>query len=229
MLRAAGVIVVAVLLAGCGNDEPAQRKAFITFLQTRIIDKPGMHVPHLTADEAKSFGPYAKDYAVITDFNDGLDATVAKPTQEAIARGAVRSLDDVVSRHADFIAVRDSVAKLNDAIQKQLASADAAHAALKQPDDLKPVFDKAYERDVTIPAKAFAEIFPDLQQVLAAIIDLGDFIDHHKDKVKIAGMMVQTSDPTLQPELAALIAAVTAKSDAINKAQQRLQTIATGG
>jgi hypothetical protein len=229
LLRAAGIIVVAFALASCGDNEPAQRKAFIAFLQIRIIDEPGVHVPHPTADEAKSFGPYAKDYAIITDFNDGLDATIAKPTQEAIGHGAVRSLDDVVSRHADFVAVRDTVAKLNDAIRKQLATADAAHAALKQPDDLKAVFDKAYERDVTIPARTFMEIFPDLEQVLAAIIDLGDFIDDHKDRVKIVGSMVQTSDSALQPEIAALIAAVTAKSDAVNKAQQRLQTAATGG
>ena len=32
----------ALSLAGCG-EEAAQRKAFIQFLQTRIIDKPGLH------------------------------------------------------------------------------------------------------------------------------------------------------------------------------------------
>src|SRR5580658_7491601 len=97
--RAVGVVLLAVFVAGC-DDEPAQRKAFIEFLQTRIIDKPGMHVPHLTPEEAKSFGDYAKQYAIITDFNDGLDRVVAKPMQEAIDRGAVHSLDEVVTRHA---------------------------------------------------------------------------------------------------------------------------------
>jgi len=76
---------------------------------------------------------------------------------QAIDRGAIHSLDDVVTRHADFVAARDGMAQLRQAIDKQLAAADTAHAALKQPDDLKPVFDKAYERDVTIPAKAFEE------------------------------------------------------------------------
>lgn len=224
---AAAFAFLAICLAGC-DDEPAERKAFIEFLQTRIIDKPGLHVPHLTPEETKSFGPYAQQYAVITDFNDGLDRSVAKPMAEAIDRGAIRSLDEVVTRHTDFVAARDGIAQLRAAIDKQLATADAAHAALKQPDDLKPVFDKAYERDVTIPAKAFSDIFPDLSQALAAIVDLGDFIEQHKDKVTIAGSQLQTSDPALQPQLSALVNALVAKNEAINKAQAHLRAIVNG-
>lgn len=226
-IRATAFAMVAFCLAGC-NNEPAQRKAFIEFLQTRIIDKPGLHVPHLTPEEEKSFGDYAKQYAIITDFNDGLDKEVTKPMTEAINRGAVRSLDEVVTRHDDFVAARDGIAQLRDALDKELAKADAAHAALKQPDDLKPVFDKAYERDVTIPAKAFEDIFPDLSQALAAIVDLGDFIREHKDKVSINGSVLQTSDPALQPQLQALVDALIAKHEAIAKAQEHLRAVMNG-
>lgn len=226
--RAAGFALLALVLTGC-NDEPAERKAFVTFLQNRIIDKPGLHVPHLTPEEAKSFGNYAKQYAIITDFNDGLDKSVAKPLAEAINRGAVHSLDDLVTRHADFVAARDGIAQLRGAVDKQLAAADAAHAALQQPDDLKPVYDKAYERDVTIPARAFADIFPDLSQALTAIVDLGDFIAQHKDKITINGPLIQTSDAALQPQLQALVGALTAKSEAIVKAQEHLRLVMNGG
>lgn len=222
------IVLLTAFVAGC-NDEPAQRKAFIEFLQTRIIDKPGLHVPHLTQDEAAKFGDYAKQYAIITEFNDGLDKSVAQPMTEAINRGAISSLNDVVTRHADFIAARDGITKLRDAIDKQLAAADTAHAALKQPDDLKPVFDKAYDRDVTTPAKAFEDIFPDLSQALTAIVDLGDFIDQHKDKVSIVGNQLQTSDPALRPQLQAMIDALMAKSDAIGKAQEHLRLVMNGG
>jgi Protein of unknown function (DUF3053) len=226
--RAAAFALLGLVLASC-NDEPAERKAFITFLQTRIIDKPGLHVPHLTPEEEKSFGDYAKQYAVITDFNGGLDKSVAGPMAEAINRGSIRSLDDVVTRHADFVAARDGIAQLRGAIDKQLAAADAAHAALKQPDDLKPVFDKAYERDVTIPAKAFADIFPDLSQALTAVVDLGDFIEQHKDKVTINGPTIETTDRALQPQLQALLDALTAKNEAIVKAQEHLRLVMNGG
>ena len=224
----AAIMLLTVFVAGC-NNEPAQRKAFIEFLQTRIIDKPGLHVPHLTQEETTNFGDYAKQYAIITDFNDGLDKLVAAPMAEAINRGSIRSLDDVVTRHADFIAARDGIAKLREAIDKHLGVANAAHAALKQPDDLKPVFDKAYDRDVTIPAKAFEDIFPDLSQALTAIVDLGDFIDKHKDKVSIIGNQLQTTDPALQPQLQAMIDALAAKNDAINKAQEHLRLVMNGG
>jgi hypothetical protein len=225
--RAAAFALLALALAGC-NDEPAERQAFITFLQTRIIDKPGLHVPHLKPEEEKSFGDYAKQYAIITDFNDGLDKSVAKPMAEAINRGTIRSLNEVVTRHADFIAARDGIEQLRGAIDKQLATADAAHAALKQPDDLKPVFDKAYERDVTIPAKTFADIFPDLSQALTAVVDLGDFIEQHKDKVTINGPTIETTDRALQPQLQALLDALTAKNDAIAKAQEHLRLVMNG-
>ena len=90
--RSFSLIAIALLtafVAGC-NDEPAERKAFIEFLQTRIIDKPGLHVPHLTQEESASFGDYAKQYAIITDFNDGLERSVAKPMADAISRGTIR-------------------------------------------------------------------------------------------------------------------------------------------
>lgn len=225
--RAGALVLLTLLLAGC-DDEPTQRKTFIVFLQTRILDKPGLHVPHPTPDEERSFGPYAKQYAIITDFNDGLDKSVAKPMTDAINRGAIHSLDEILTRHGDFIAAREGIAQLRDAIDKQLATADAAHAALTQPADLKPVFDKAYERDVTIPAKAFADISPDLSQALAAIVDLGDFITQHKDKVKISGQMIETSDPALQPQLAALVGALTARNQSIAKAQQHLRDVMNG-
>jgi hypothetical protein len=227
LIRAAIFAFVAVTLTGC-NDEPAQRKAFIEFLQTRIIEKPGLHVPHLTPEEEKSFGDYAKQYAIITNFNDGLDKSVAKPMTEAINRGAVRSIDDVVARHADFIAARDGITELRAQIDKQLAAADAAHAALKQPDDLKPVYDQAYERDVTIPAKAFEDIFPVLSSALSAVVDLGDFVEKHKDKITINGSIIQTSDPALRPQLQTLIDALTSKNEEITKAQEHLRTVMNG-
>ncbi|MBV8776018.1 MAG: DUF3053 family protein [Alphaproteobacteria bacterium] len=218
---------LALLLIGC-RDEAAERKAFIGFLQTRILDKPGLHVPHLTPEETQAFGDYARHYAIITDFNDGLDRAVAKPMQEAIDRGAVRSIDDVVSRHGDFIAARDGIAKLDGLVDKQLAAADAAHAAVKQPPDLKTVFDEAYERDVTLPAKAYEDMSPDLTQALSAIVDLGDFLQQHKDKVKSTGTTIQATDPALQPQLAALIKAVTARNEALTRAQQHLRDIMNG-
>jgi hypothetical protein len=47
--------------------------------------------------------------------------------------------------------------------------------------------------------------------------------------VTINGPLIQTSDPALQPRLQALVGALTAKSDAIVKAQEHLRLVMNGG
>jgi hypothetical protein len=95
------LIVIAAGLAACGDNEATQRKAFIEFLQSRIVAKPGVHVPKPTSEETASFGDYAQHYAVIADFNTALDQAVSKPLQQTIAAGAPRSLDEVVTKQGN--------------------------------------------------------------------------------------------------------------------------------
>lgn len=225
--RTACFILLVAFTAGC-DDEASQRKAFIEYLQSRIIDKPGLHVPSPTADETKSFGPYAQSYAIIVDFNAGLSRSVAEPMQAAMQRGAVHSLDDAVSRRADFVAVRDGMSQLHDTLKNALATADAAHAALKQPDDLKAVFDKAYDRTVTVPAQTFNEIFPAMDQAFGNILALSDFLGQHKGQVNLRGSTVEISDPGLRPQLQKLLDALGQSQEAVSRAQQKMQSVANG-
>jgi hypothetical protein len=225
-----GTIAMLALFAllACGDNEPTQRKAFIDFLQTRIVGKAGLHVPKLTAEETAAFGDYAKHYAVIADFNASLDHAVSKPLQHAMEAGAPRSLGEVVTRRQEIAAVGAGLAAIRGALDQQLAIADAAHARLKQPDDLKPVYDAAYDRDVTMPAKAMVEIFPAVDETIKTILNLADFIAEHHDAIKIQGSMIETSNAALQPPLTAMVDALRAKSEAIRKAQQRLSTLIRG-
>ncbi len=82
------------------------------------------------------------------------------------------------------------MADLRTELDKQLAAADAAHAALKQPADLKSVFDAAYGRDVTGPANAFQQVIPVAESALAAAVDVGDFIAQHGNAVSVQGAQV---------------------------------------
>jgi hypothetical protein len=225
---AVGMLTLFALLA-CGDNEPTQRKAFIEFLQTRIIAKAGLHVPKLTPEETAAFGGYAKDYAVIADFNAGLDRAVSTPLHKAIEAGAPRSLGEAVTRRQEIAAVAAGLEAIRGALDQQLKVADAAHAALKQPDDLKPVYDAAYARDVTVPAKAMVEIFPDVDETTKAILTLADFIAEHKDKIKINGSAIEINDAALQAPVAAMIEALRAKNEAIVKAQQKMNALVTGG
>jgi|SRR5579862_5467012 len=231
LFNARGAVAMLLLFAlvACGDNEPAQRKAFIEFLQTRIIAKAGLHVPKLTAEETASFGPYAKDYAVIADFNANLDRTVSTPLHQAIQAGAPRSLGEAVTRRQEIAAVANGLEAIRGALDQQLKVADAAHAALKQPDDLKPVYDAAYARDVTMPAQAMVEIFPDVDETMKAILTLADFLAEHKDKIKINGSTIEINDAALQAPVAAMVDTVRAKNEAITKAQQKLNALVTGG
>ena len=215
-------------LSACGDDDAAQRKAFVAFLQTRIVDKPGIHVPHPTADEIKAWGGYAQQYAIISGFNDELSQHVTAPMNQAMSRGSITSLQDVVTRHADLVEVGRGIGEIRADLDKQFATAEAAHAALKQPSDLKPVFDAAYERDVAGPAHAFQAALPVAEDAIGAAVDLGDFLVQHHDKVILQGAQVQVSDPALQRDLNARLAAMNAKGQAAQSAQQRLQALVSG-
>jgi hypothetical protein len=216
------------LMAGCGSKEPAQREAFKTFLQTRILDKQGLRVPKLTEEEKTTLGDYTSHYAVIADFNSGMDAAVGKPMNELINKGQIRSISDVIARRADIKTVQDGMVALRTALDKQQATADQARAALKQPDDLKVVYDKAYERTVTGPAAIFKEVFPAIDATLAQTIRIAEFLDKNAAKVKISGATVQVSDPATLAEFNGMVQVLQQRGAELQTAQRKLQTMVRG-
>jgi hypothetical protein len=64
----AGALVLALATGGCIDSEPQQRRAFITFLKTRVIDKPGLHIPIMSDKDVTDFGPYADQYRIMNGF-----------------------------------------------------------------------------------------------------------------------------------------------------------------
>jgi len=222
------IALIAIALLGCGDNEATQRKAFIEFLQNRIVAKPGIHVPKLTTDETSAFGDYAKHYAVIAEFNTALDQQVSKPLHQAVEAGAPRSLEEAVGRRKDMATILGGMTAISAALDRQLAIADGARAALKQPDDLKTVYDAAYDRDVTQPAKAFAEIFPDAAGAMKEFLEFADFVEQHRGAIRIQGSQIQVSDAALQPQLKKMIDGLSARQEGIQRAQERLRKLAYG-
>jgi hypothetical protein len=157
-----------------------------------------------------------------------MDQAVAKPMQRALA-AAPRTLDQLAVKRAEMAEIQSGMAAIRAALDRQLAAANAAREALKQPSDLEPVYDAAYERDVTQPAKAFAEIFPDLDAALGSIVALADYLDRHKDRISIDGGAIRLADPSLQPELEKLVDALRARQHAMQSAQRRLNELVRGG
>ncbi len=215
-------------LVACGNNEAEQRKAFTTYLQTRVLDKPGIHVPKPTAEEKASFGDYAQHYAVITDFNEGMNQSVSQPMTQIMAKGGLRSIGDLVSRRDDIKSAKDGLGGLRTALDQQTAKADAARAQLKQPDDLKQVYDKAYDKTVTVPSATFKEVFPALDSVFDSALAIGSYIEQNKSKIQVSGSTISVTDPAVQAELNKMLQQLNGQSSAINAAQRKMQAMVRG-
>ncbi|WP_088139446.1 DUF3053 domain-containing protein [Achromobacter xylosoxidans] len=216
-----------LMLAACGNKEPEQRAAFTQFLQTRIVDKPGVRVPQLTDEEKKSFGDYAAQYAVITDFNAGMDASV-KPLSGIMQKGSMRSLNDIVTRRDDLKTVQASLNEMGAALKEQQARADAARAQLKQPEDLKAVYDKAYEKTVSLPADTFRDVLPQLNATFDSSLKIADYVAAHAAQIDISGPVVKVQDPAVQAELNQLLQDLNAQAKNVQQAQTRMQAVMVG-
>jgi len=222
------VAIATLFLAACGGNDGQQRAAFIDFLQTRILDKPGVRVPRLTAEERERFGPYADHYAVIADFNKAMDQSVSPKMTAAVSAGSISSLQDAVTQRARLQTAQAGINEMGDALTKALAQADAAHAKLDQPDDLEKVYDKAYDHLVTQPATAFKDIVPIMDTVLGEAIELGRYLDEHRSSVRISGSMIETSDPAVQSAVNEKLKSLQEKQQAVRSAQARLQAVAYG-
>jgi hypothetical protein len=221
------VAALPLMLAACGDKEPEQRAAFTQFLQTRIVDKPGVRVPKLTEEEKKSFGDYAAHYAIITDFNAGMDASV-KPLSGILQKGQVRSVNDIVTRREDLKSVRAGLNDMNAALKEHRAKADAAHAQLKQPEDLKAVYDKAYEKTITLPADTFGDVLPQINATYDVTLKIADYVEANKSKIDISGNSVTVTDPAVQAELNKLLQEMNAQAKNVQQAQTRLQAVIMG-
>jgi hypothetical protein len=228
--RVASLIALAALavgLAACGDKEPDQRKAFIAFLQTRIIDKQGLHVPSLTDDEKSSLGPYVAQYMVIGDFDREMNKVLTGPYKIA-QTSAPRTVQELVERRGDVKAMADAMANAAADAGKLLADTEAKRAELQQPDDLKPVYAAAYARDVTTPAQAFLATIPVAIDGMNKSLQLADYLDAHRATVKVSGANIQTADNKTKAEVSQLLEAMNAQNKRLTEARRRL-AIATEG
>jgi len=204
-------ILLALTLAAWGNSEADQRKAFIAFLQD-INNRPGGHVLVPNANDEKAFGPYLAHYAIILDFNRDMKA----PTDDFIAQlvklgygpnPAPRTIEQIAATPADLTAAKDGLDKMEQGLETRLAKVTADRAALKQPDDLKAVYDKTFDKLVVAPAVAFENSAKTLSSGIDATVALVTYINTHRTKLVVSGMQIQAKDQRTLDELQPLMKA----------------------
>jgi hypothetical protein len=217
-----GLVLAVLVLGGC-DDEPAQRRAFIDFLQQHIIDRRGVHIVLLNDELRKSLGPYVAQYQIILDFNSDVDMTPLE--RVANLKNEVRDLGDLAAHRDQLKTLRQSVPALVAAVDAKLSAANAARAALQQPPDLKAVYDKAFDRLVTEPGTLFAKMLGLLPSSLDAMIALADYV---ADNGKVIRPNGTSEDPVVTRHLNELIDAMHRNDDAVDALKRQFQELVNG-
>lgn len=230
--RGAACLLVAAAFAGWGNSEADQRKAFIAFLQD-INNRPGAHVLVPNANDEKAFGPYLAHYAIILDFNKDMKAPADDFMGQLIKIGygpnpRPRTIEQIVAAPADLIAAKDAVDKMEQGLETRLAKVSADRAALKQPDDLKAVYDKTFDRLVTAPAVAFENSAKALLSGIDATVALVTYINTHRTKLVVSGMQIQAKDQRTLDELSPLMKAYQDSGERFAAAQRANDRVLSG-
>lgn len=221
-------VVAALSLSGCFDTEPTEREAFKTFLTTRIINKPGLHVPLLTAEEGKALGRYKEHYEIIVRFHDQMNGQISRPLQEALRTGAVRTVSDLVDNKANLFRVQETVKQLRKTLDKALAEAESQKSRLAQPDDLKAAFAQAFERNVTRPAETFRAIFPAIDGIFDASLQVIAFLERNQGKWSMAGSSIAFKDAQLTNQFNKLATELAARSQDAMVSQQKMRTLISG-
>ncbi len=106
--------------------------------------------------------------------------------------------------------------------------APAARDALKQPDDLRPVYDAAFDKVIGALRRGFQEAVPLAQAIALAGANLGDYVAGHPQTVKIVGNSLQPTDNKTKAELEKLPGEVARPGAQYKEAQQKLRGVLQG-
>jgi hypothetical protein len=226
------LVSLAAVLSACGDEEPAQRKAFIAFLQD-INNRTGIHFLKPSAKDEKDFGPYLQHYAIIIDYNKDMRAASEDFRAQIVKLGAgpgvaPRTIEQIAAAPQDLKAAKDAVEHMQQASEARLAKIKIEREALKQPDDLKAVYDKTFAKLVTTPTLAFEKSMQALIVGSDASIKLVDYINSHRNKLSISGTQIQAKDQRTLDEVGALLKAHQAAGEHFAETQREGERVVQG-
>jgi len=222
LLVSFAALLLVFQLTGCGDKEADQRKAFIDFLQNTVM-RSGEHLPSLSEDQKQKFGHYVNDYAIIYGFSQQVNRAVdsgMKPVVDELA--AIRIPQDYLTRRDSLRQASGSLGVLIQQIQTAKTQADSSKAALKQPEDLKTVYDNVYNKVVTQPANTLQPLLPVLQTLSQDAVQTGDFLQQQGTQVTFNGPAIQFPSQQQASQYNALMSRLATNAQALTQAQSAL-------
>lgn len=222
-----GMLLVSALvvlqLTACGDKESDQRKAFTDFLQNTAM-RSGEHLPSLSENQKQTFGNYASDYAILYGFSQQANQAVEQGMRPVVDElSAIRVPQDYLTRRDALRQASGNLSVLSQQIQSAKMQADSSKATLKQPDDLKKVYDSLYAKVVTQPAGTLIPLLPKLQALSQAAVQTGDYLQSQGTRVTFndGGVQFPTQDQATQYNT--LMSNLSSNAQALTQAQNAVQ------
>ena len=185
------------------------------------------------ASGEKAFGPYLQHYVIILDFNKDMKSPTDDFMAQLIKLGygpnpVPRTIEQMAAAPADLTAAKDAVDKMEQGLETRLAKVTADRAALKQPDDLKAVYDKTFDKLVVAPAVAFENSAKALSNGIDAALAFVAYINAHRAKLIVTGMQIQAKDQRTLDEIAPLMKAYQDSGERFAVAQRQSDRVLQG-
>ncbi|QIE97879.1 DUF3053 domain-containing protein [Pantoea stewartii] len=218
----AGVLIVLQLTA-CGDKEGEQRKAFIDFMQNTVM-RSGEHLPSLSENQKQSFGPFAGDYAILYGFSQQVNKTVDQGMRPVVDElSAIRVPQDYLSRRDSLAQATSALTVATQQLESAKMQADKSKAGLNQSDDLKKVFDTAYDKVVTQPAAQLIPLLPKLQALSQDAVKTGEFLQAQGTRVSFNNGGVQFPTQEQATQYNSLMTSLSANVQALTQAKNAVQ------
>ena len=187
--------------ASCRQPEQEQRKAFIAFLETEL-SAAGTGGVQMSDAVRKKVGVYSRHFDVIATYAkelEDINARLAGEKTRIAAYGpvAMDKLGSARQRIEQLVAAFSRSAQHIDAVQ---AKADAAKAALKQPEDVQAAFNRAYAKAVGEYAAASQALYAVQKDFYAEALRMSEFCEKHREKIQFKNKMVIIDEQALRHE-----------------------------
>ncbi|KQO27316.1 DUF3053 family protein [Acidovorax sp. Leaf78] len=213
----------ALTLNGC-SSEPGERKAFIEFLQTRVLNTQRAAVPQLNEQQRKAFGAYAAHYDIITAFNQEMNEAPLTRMMNALQN--TRTLPQLIAKRTQVNELLAHLPQAQKEVQARLDRANAAKKALTQPDDLRVVYDAAFDKLVTQLAALMLQLLPATQGMLAATMELVTYVEQNPKEVSFVGSNVQATTQASLDKVNVLLKKLETEAAAVAKMETALRKLA---
>jgi hypothetical protein len=207
------LVLCAPFAGACGRQEQEQRKAFIEFLEKDVM-AAGADRVRMSDATRKKIGNYLRHFDVIAAYSKDLgdiNARLAGEKTRIAALGPV-PMDKIGSERARIERLAAALFRSAQQVEAVKTRADAARAALKQPEDVRAAFDKAYEKEVGGYAAALRDLYAVQQDFYDEAARMGMFFEKHGEKIQIRNNAVTIDEQALAAEYNALQSALQEKS-----------------